>query len=191
MTLEPKIRGRFICDTLESIHLLGPQAVERIHLILGPKLIEQIKEAKHIHWAPLSLDVQLTNAIVDTIQIPGTRNFFRNNLYRSFNGPIFRTLIATGIHLLSVRVDSFLPWFRHGFNLVFKDVGDTNLVDINEKSAIFEWTNVPHVVTASTAYLEGTAGSMEAVFDLAKQRGSVELEFDATKRCVRFHFRWQ
>jgi hypothetical protein len=190
---DPKIRGRFVYDTLCAVPEMFPQLdADRVRAKIGPKLMGEIEEAKHAYWAPISLDAQLTEAIIAAVKVPRTRDFFRKNLLKSFSSPVFKTLIDTSAHLFKLQLASFARWFRHGFDLVYKDAGEMVVAGVEDVTVVLEWLHVPPGISGKGGYLEGTAGSLEAVFDLAKiPHGRVDLEFDGDQRVARFRMTWR
>ncbi len=164
---------------------------DRILELIGPDLVREIQELQHAYWAPMVLDVALTEAIVTAVKVPRARDFFRKNLLKSFDSPVFRTLIHTSTSLLNLQMSDLARWFRHGFDLVYRDAGEMVVAESEPDCVVLEWRSVPPGLSGTGGYLEGTAGALEAVFELAKRKnGRVDVDFDSLARCARFRLHW-
>ena len=71
------------------------------------------------------------------------------------------------------------------------DAGELVVIESPDDVVILEWQAVPPGISGKGGYLEGTAGALEAVLELARiKNGRVKLEFDNALRCSRFVLHW-
>src|SRR5512136_1883823 len=117
----PVVRGRHLKALVAALERWpgGPRSLA----LLPPETLPLIGGAGGLDWLPLAEDLRLTRAVYDGLGVAGADHFFRAYTLDSFEGPLLRTLVATGVRIFGLDPASFARWVPRGWNVIYRDAG--------------------------------------------------------------------
>jgi hypothetical protein len=145
--------------------------------LLPAGVLESISRATGLDWLPLSLNLQVTQAIYDGLGGVEADRFFRAHMVTSFEGPILQTLVATAVRMFGLDPASFARWVPRAWNLIFREVGEWRVSEpaTGSTAVVLTLGRLPGECADHHVWLRSVSRSMAALLDLAKVSGAVEV----------------
>jgi hypothetical protein len=186
----PVVRGRHMKSLVEALEAWEGGA--RPLALLPADVLAAIADASGLDWLPLSLDLQVTQAVYDGLGTAEADRFFREHMAGAFDGPILQTLVATAVRLFGLDPASFARWVPRAWQLIFREVGQWRVEGLapGATSATLTLARLPAECADHLIWHRSVSRSMSALFDLARVSGTVEAAPPARGGEVRFALRW-
>lgn len=145
--------------------------------LLPAGALEAISRATGLDWLPLSLNLQVTQAIYDGLGGAEADRFFRAHMLASFEGPILQALVATAVRMFGLDPASFARWVPRAWNMIFREVGEWKVPEpaAGATAVVLTLGRLPAECADHHVWLRSVSRSMAALLDLAKVSGAVEL----------------
>ena len=168
----PAMRASHLKENVASLRKLRPASVEAI-LARVPETVAAIENAARTEWLDIHHDVALTGAANAVLGLQGVRDFNRDALVVSLQGPLLNTLWRAAIALFGLKPSGLFRWAPQAWPQIYRDVGELSLDAAHHR---LQLKGMPLHVWESHAWLEGTAGAFEAVYALCSAPGGVDVE---------------
>jgi hypothetical protein len=174
---------------VSHIERLPPAEAAAVTRAIRELVLRQIDAAGPLGWLPLSVNLECTRAVADTLGRERTHLFFRSLLAGTLETPLLRGLVV-GVLRVAVKDPAlYIPWVSRGFEIMFRDVGKLNVEERRPKALFTELSGLPAECVEERFWLESVASACCALSDLVGLQGIVTLDaVDAEAR--RAVFRW-
>jgi hypothetical protein len=169
----PLVRGRHLKLLLESAERQVHSAAVLERLDVGS--LGAIREASGLDWLPLEHDLALTRALYEGLGAAAAGRFFRAHTLGSFDGPVLRTMVHTAVRLFGLEPGAWARWVPKGWQLLFRGCGDWTVGEAGPGRVTLTLSAMPPACAEDPAWLRSVGSSLEALLDLARVRGVVEL----------------
>lgn len=184
------IKASHLQANIESIDLLPASVVLEVKRRAAASIATGMALSRS-HWAPLELDLDISNIIYDLVGAKGLRALNAEALRRSADGPLLRPIRDAARRILGVRPDAILRFVPQGWGAIFKDVGEAIwLPDADKRGGTVVVNNQPDVALNARAWPEGCAGAIDGLYAAVGATGSVEPTIDRAARTLTITCRW-
>ncbi len=184
------IKASHLQANIESIDLLPAAAVPEVKRRAAQAIATGMALSRS-HWAPLQLDVLISEAIYDVVGARGLRNLNAEAIRRSGDGSLLRPIRDAALRILGARPDAILRFVPQAWGAIFKDVGEaTWLADADKRGGTIVVNNQPQVALDSRAWAEGCAGAIDGVYGAVGATGTVVSTIDRAARTLTITCRW-
>lgn len=167
------VRGRHLKLLVTSLEAWAGGA--RALALLPPDTLRAIAAASGLDWLPVAVNLRLTQAIYDGLGAAEADRFFRAHTVASLDGPVLRTLVVTAVRILGLDPASFARWVPRAWHMLFRETGEWSVAGDGPASAVLTLARLPLECAEHQVWLRSVSRSLEAVLDLAKVEGAVEL----------------
>lgn len=185
MSADPRMIGSFVQGTLDSIAHADADLGRRVRESLRPESAEALRAATRISLVPVQIDVEITEQLFALAGRERARAILRDALASTFESPLFGKFLQAALRLRGRDPGRLFGWCSKVWNQIYRDAGDMNFVPIGDFAGRIELENLPSVMRNAT-YLDGTAATVSAIFDILGVAGAAELDTldSATGRAV-------
>ena len=189
VSLPALVRARHLKSLLATIDRLA--ADSQVRAGIDRAVSTAVDGACGVDWMPFELDLAITRALYTAMPATGADAFFRAHTRDSFNGPLLHGIVDAGIRLFGLNPGSWARWVPKGWSLVFRNVGEWSVSASRLGEARLALLNLPPVAVGDPDWVRSVASSLEALSDLAKRSGEVEIvAVDLAARRAEFALRW-
>ncbi|HTN53651.1 MAG TPA: hypothetical protein VML50_14675 [Anaeromyxobacter sp.] len=189
MIAEPLVRARHLKSLLTAVDALACAPAVRAHV--GAAVLGATEGASGIDWLPLEHDLAFTGAIYQVLPAAEADAFFRAHTSASFEGPLLRTMVDTAVRLFGLDPGSWARWVPKGWSMIFRGTGEWSVGAIRPGEARLGLAALPDEAIAHAHWLRSVARSLDALCDLARCTGGMELAaVDLAARRADFVLRW-
>jgi hypothetical protein len=169
------------------------QASARPLALLPAESLLVISRAGGLEWLPVTLNLQVTQAIYDGLGPGEADRFFRAQMLEAFRGPLLQTMVTTAVQMFGLDPASFARWVPRAWHLIFRGVGQWTVGEQRPgaTSVVLTLGHLPSECADHPVWLRSVSHSLGALFDLARVRGQAELPPRAPgAREALFELRW-
>lgn len=167
------VRGRHLKQLVASLEAWRGGA--RPLALLADDTLRTVSAASGLDWLPVAVNLRLTQAIYDGLGAAEADRFFRAHTVASLEGPVLRTLVVTAVQILGLDPASFARWVPRAWHMLFRGAGEWSVAEDGPAGAVLTLARLPVECAEHPVWLRSVARSLEALFDLAKVQGAVEL----------------
>jgi hypothetical protein len=183
-------RGRYMKDYLAAVRRLPPSKHDAV-LTGQDELIERIESAGNLAWLPIAVNLQLTDAIFDTLGEEQADAFYQNWLKRQMSAPAFAGLVRTALALFRFDTAGVAKFIPNAFDLMYRDYGTFVIEQTGPEQVDVELQAMPAELVDHEHWLRSVCSGLHALYFLTGVRGTSQLiSIDPSKRSVRFLLRW-
>ena len=149
----------------------------KVGALLHPELRALVLQAGGLDWLPVARNLALTQAIYDGLGPAEADRFFRVQTLASFDGPILQTMVISGVRILGLDPASFARWVPKGWYMIFRGVGEWQVEPHRPgaTSSLLTLSRLPGECADHPVWGRSVARSLEALLDLARVKGAVDL----------------
>ncbi len=177
-------------DYLAAVRRLPPSKQDAVLEGLG-ELVERIDTAGNLAWLPISVNLDLTDAIFRALGDEQADGFYQVWLKRQMSAPAFAGLVRTALALFRFDTVAVARWIPKAFDLMYRDYGTFAIEQTGPESVDIELSAMPAELVAHEAWLRSVCSGLQALYFLTGARGTSELaNVDPSKRTVRIVLRW-
>lgn len=183
-------RGRYMKDYLAAVRRLPPSKQEAVLEGLEP-LVDTIEQASNLAWLPVSVNLELTEAIFRALGEEAADVFYQNWLKRQMSAPAFAGLVRTALALFRFDTAAIAKWIPKAFDLMYRDYGTFTVEVVSPLQLRVELLDVPRELLTHGPWQRSVCSGMYALFFLTGVKGTVELaEVSLPKRTLAFSLAW-
>ena len=88
---------------------------------------------------------------------------------------MLQTLVVTAVRILGLDPASFARWVPRAWHMLFRGVGEWSAAEEGAAGAVLTLARLPIECAEHPVWLRSVARSLDALFDLARVQGTVEL----------------
>ena len=185
----PLIRAAHVRSNLTRLSVLGSSNAQRIRASLRASSIDQIEHARAVTWFPVSLDLELTEAVGRLCGESALRMWSLDTITRSVEGPLLRPLLDGAVRMFGLNPRPIIGLIPRAWDHLYRNAGGLRVVHHPEdgpSSMTLEYVDVPPIIYESELYLDSVAASFSIVLDLCRAPGDVRHDRCAGVTTLRF-----
>lgn len=183
-------RGRYMKDYLAAVRRLPPGKQEAVLKGLET-LVERIEAASNLEWLPVSVNLELTDAIFRGLGDEQADAFYQHWLKRQMSAPAFAGLVRTALSLFRFDTASIAKWIPKAFDLMYRDYGTFAIEPVGPLHVNVTLTAMPLELASHQNWQRSVSSGLHALYFLTGAKGSTELTgANAAKRTMRVDLRW-
>ncbi|MDF3068460.1 MAG: hypothetical protein K0R38_4061 [Polyangiaceae bacterium] len=177
-------------DYVAAVRRLPPSKQDAVLEGLEP-LLKEVEQASNLAWLPVSLNLQLTEAVFRALGDEAADAFYQSWLKRQMNAPAFSGLVRTALSLFRFDTAAIARWIPKAFDLMYRDYGSFVIDTVSPLQVNVELRDVPRELMTHGLWQRSVCSGMYALFFLTGVKGTVELsEANAKKRTLLFTLCW-
>lgn len=185
------VRASFVRDNWRTIDSLGPGEAARVKRRISDATRELVEGASRVAWLPVATDVDVTEAIDETVGRERMRRCMKDGLLAAVEGPLLSPFRRSVQAIFGITPSAYLRRAPRAFDAIYRDAGRFEISDRAETELVVWYRQIPPEIGASEAYVVGMAGALEAAMVLAgRPRGMVDATFTKGAREAAFVCRW-
>jgi hypothetical protein len=186
------VRARHMKSLVRAVDLLEPELALQVRDCFGVESLRAVRDATPLAWLPLSMNVELTEAVTLIIGAERAAPFFRGMVLREYKTSLFKTFIDGVTRAMRVTPAVFVKLAPRGWDLVYQDCGVLKPLELGASRARLSIGELPALCTRDAVWLESVKNSFYTAFDLSHVEGDVVFEeMNLERRRAVFEFRWQ
>lgn len=177
---------------LEFVERLAEPQRLKVYEALPPGLQETVRAVMPVAWLPLTLNVQLCDAIAGSLGPTRAQAFFREMLLSEYQSSLFKPFIAGITRVLGVTPAVFVKMVPRGWELVYRECGTWQVLDDGDRRARLVVSDLPAMCVRNAFWLDAVRSTFYTAFDLSNVQGEIDWhELDLGSRRATMCFSWQ
>lgn len=177
-------------DYVAAVRRLSPSKQDAVLAGMGP-LLERIETANNLEWLPVSLNLQLTDAVFRSLGDEQADAFFQNWLKRQMSAPAFAGLVRTALSLFRFDTTSVAKWIPKAFDLMYRDYGQLRIEPVSPLHLQVVLAAMPAELSSHENWQRSVSSGLHALFFLTGVKGTTELTYaDRAQRLMQVDLRW-
>lgn len=183
-------RGRYMKDYVAAVRRLPPSKQDVVLTGLDT-LVERIEAASNLEWLPVSVNLELTDAVFRGLGDEQADSFYQNWLKRQMSAPAFAGLVRTALSLFRFDTTAIAKWIPKAFDLMYRDYGDFAIEPQGPTHVHVQLGSMPAELAVHKNWQRSVSSGLHALFFLTGVKGSTELTgADARDRTMKVDLRW-
>jgi hypothetical protein len=175
-TSEPTFRARHLQEWLQNVEREEDPWRAKFFAAIPADIRIAIESANRVSFLPIAYHVKLADILLEAFGETRAHAYYRRAFAASLRGPILGPLFRTGTRLLGLTPASFLRWASKGWDSSVRNSGRLVGEVHGPTSGSLHYHELPHVCTASDAWIESAQGSAYGVLDMLRVPGIVRLD---------------
>jgi hypothetical protein len=177
-------------DYVAAVRRLPPSKQDSVLQGLDT-LIERIETASNLEWLPVSVNLELTDAIFRGLGDEQADQFYQNWLKRQMSAPAFAGLVRTALSLFRFDTVASAKWIPKAFDLMYRDYGRFTIEPLAPLHINVSLGSMPQELATHKNWQRSVASGLHALFFLTGVKGTTELTCaSATQPELRVDLRW-
>lgn len=177
-------------DYLAAVRRLPPSKQDAV-LAGKEALIEQIEAAGNLDWLPVSVNLELTDAVFGGLGEEQADTFYQNWLKRQMSAPAFAGLVRTALALFRFDTAAIAKWIPKAFDLMYRDYGTFVIEPVSALQLNVELRSMPVELATHRNWQRSVCSGLYALFFLTGAKGIAELDsVDVARRTMRIRLSW-
>jgi len=154
-------------------------------------LIERIETASNLEWLPVSVNLELTDAIFRGLGDEPADTFYQNWLKRQMSAPAFAGLVRTALSLFRFDTGAISKWIPKAFDLMYRDYGQLTIEPLGPLHVRLSLCSMPQELAVHRNWQRSVASGLHALYFLTGVKGTTELaRASATEPEMLVDLRW-
>jgi hypothetical protein len=183
-------RARYMKDYVAAVHRLPPSKQEAVLSGLET-LLARVDAASSLEWLPVSVNLELTDAVFRGLGDEQADLFFQNWLKRQMSAPAFAGLVRTALALFRFDTAAIAKWIPKAFDLMYRDYGEFVIEPVSSLEVKVMLTALPSELAAHENWQRSVASGMHALYFLTGVKGTTELSRASPREpTLRVDLRW-
>ncbi|MES1182494.1 MAG: hypothetical protein ABUL60_01695 [Myxococcales bacterium] len=183
-------RGRYMKDYLAAVRRLPPSKQELVLAGLDT-LVERIEAASNLEWLPVSVNLELTDAVFRGLGEEQANHFYQSWLKRQMSAPAFAGLVRTALSLFRFDTGAIAKWIPKAFDLMYRDYGSFTIEQVAPQHLHVVLSAMPTELSAHENWQRSVSSGLHALFFLTGVQGTTELtRASGLQRRMQVDLRW-
>ena len=177
-------------DYVAAVRRLPPSKQDAVLQGLDT-LLERIDTASNLEWLPVSVNLELTDAIFRALGDDAADQFYQNWLKRQMSAPAFAGLVRTALSLFRFDTVAIAKWIPKAFDLMYRDYGQFVIEPLESLHIRVTLGQMPQELASHKNWQRSVASGLHALYFLTGVKGTTELTCANTTRPeLRVDLRW-
>ncbi len=183
-------RGRYMKDYVAAVRRLPPSKQDAVLQGLDT-LIERIEIASNLEWLPISVNLELTDAIFRGLGDEQADTFYQNWLKRQMSAPAFAGLVRTALSLFRFDTVAIAKWIPKAFDLMYRDYGHFTIEPLAPLHLNVSLNDMPQELASHKNWQRSVSSGLHALYFLTGAKGTTELtSAHGLERRMRVDLHW-
>jgi hypothetical protein len=183
-------RGRYMKDYLAAVRRLPPSKQEAVLNGIG-SVVERIEAASNLEWLPVSVNLELTDAVFRGLGDEQADAFFQSWLKRQMSAPAFAGLVRTALSLFRFDTMAIAKWIPKAFDLMYRDYGQLSIEPVSPLHLQILLSAMPTELRSHQNWQRSVSSGLHALFFLTGVKGTTELTCaGGAQRGMQVDLRW-
>jgi hypothetical protein len=183
-------RGRYMKDYLAAVRRVPPRKQELVLSGLDT-LVERIESASNLEWLPVSVNLELTDAVFRGLGDEQADVFYQSWLKRQMSAPAFAGLVRTALSLFRFDTTAIAKWIPKAFDLMYRDYGRFAIEPVAPQHLNVVLSAMPAELAAHKNWQRSVSSGLHALFFLTGVKGTTELTHaNAVQHRMQVDLRW-
>jgi len=182
-----QMRVSHLKANLESLDDLGAEHAARVRAEAAG-IVSAIQAAVSVAWLPIELDVELTDAVERVAGRARMREWSRNAIVRSTEGPLLRPMLSA-LTRMGMTPHSAFKRVPYGWSLIYRGCGDLSYEAVGPKEVLIIQRDAPRAILDSPSYVHGIAAAFEGIAQIAGGRAP-HAEPERAGTAIHYRCRW-
>jgi hypothetical protein len=161
-------------DYLAAVRRLPPSKQEAV-LEGMSTLVERIESASNLEWLPVSVNLELTDAVFRGLGEEQADAFFQSWLKRQMSAPAFAGLVRTALSLFRFDTMAIAKWIPKAFDLMYRDYGQFAIEPVSPLHLQVLLSAMPTELASHKNWQRSVSSGLHALFFLTGVKGTTEL----------------
>jgi len=161
-------------DYLAAVRRLPPSKQDVVLAGLDT-LVGRIEAASNLERLPVSVNLELTDAIFRSLGDEQADVFFQSWLKRQMSAPAFAGLVRTALSLFRFDTMAIAKWIPKAFDLMYRDYGQFAIEPVSPLHLQVLLTSMPNELAAHQNWQRSVSSGLHALFFLTGVKGTTEL----------------
>jgi hypothetical protein len=170
---DPRVHAAYMKDVVASLARLGAEGARM--RAADPELMREVEAAPRSAWLPIALNLRWVEAAERAFGWPGAQDFLAARVRDQLRGPLFRSFVEGGVHLLGLDPGTLARVIPRGIAITFRECGTWSAVRTSDASAELRASGLPKELAGHARWIESVGASALAMFALCRVAGRVEL----------------
>jgi hypothetical protein len=167
---------------LESVDRLGTDEAKRIRALTPPVVIRQIESSTRVDWVPYSTHLKLDEAVLEVLGHDRYLNFRRRHTNQLSESATMRQVLSGVLSLFGVSPRRLYQMSPRAYQYLVRDGGSFTVEDDGPGRVKIIYADVPAELVSSPVWRLGLVGTFQAMLDLARRKGEVEVSAHDVER---------
>jgi hypothetical protein len=177
-------------DYLAAVRRLPPSKQDAVLEGLDA-LVDRIEQAGNLEWLPVSVNLELTEAIFQKLGDEQADVFYQHWLKRQMSAPAFAGLVRTALSLFRFDTAAIAKWIPKAFDLMYRDYGAFVIDSVSPLQVNVQLSDMPRELVSHPNWCRSVCSGMYALFFLTGVKGTVELtKVDSALRTIKLVLCW-
>lgn len=177
-------------DYVAAVRRLPPSRQDAVLQGLDT-LVERIETAGNMEWLPVSVNLELTDAIFRGLGDEQADAFYQHWLKRQMSAPAFAGLVRTALSLFRFDTVAIAKWIPKAFDLMYRDYGQFVIEPVSPLHLNVSLHGMPQELASHGNWQRSVASGLHALFFLTGVKGTTDLTAaTAAERVLRVDLRW-
>jgi hypothetical protein len=156
------MKASYMKDNVLALEPLGPDVAARIRAACAEQ-VEKIEKASRADWLPVTLDVDITEAIALEAGDEAMLKQARLALLSSMEGPLLRPLRDVTIRVFGAHPHAVMKLAPKAWPMIFRDCGELEYDAAGKTEGVLRLKNAAPEFLASDTYRRGTGATFDAL----------------------------
>ncbi len=183
------VRGTQIKQSVAALAWLGPEARAEVLRRVSPDTLNRIQDAVQVQWLPYALPAELCRCVREVSGEEAVRGWSRASVSGALKGSLYGPFVSGVITVFGLSPTAAWKVLPKAYLAAFRDCGELQVTNSGPGRALMVLASLPSEAR-DRDWLVSVAGGFEAIFDMCRVEGRVELEFNDLHADPRFHAAW-
>lgn len=177
-------------DYLAAVRRLPPSKQDAV-LTGMTTVVERIETASNLEWLPVSVNLELTDAVFRGLGDEQADAFFQSWLKRQMSAPAFAGLVRTALSLFRFDTMAIAKWIPKAFDLMYRDYGQLAIEPVSPLHLQVLLTAMPAELSLHKNWQRSVSSGLHALFFLTGVKGTTELSSsNGARHGMQVDLRW-
>jgi len=173
---EPMVRARTLQEWIRFVAQEEDPWRARFFALLPKDVRAAIESASRVSYLSARFHVLFADVLQEAFGAQRAHQYYRRAFAQSLRGPLFSSLLVTGIKIFGTSPGSVLRWVDRGWQMAFRNCGRLEGETLAPGVGRLTYLDLPSICTKSDAWLDSAQGSAYGVFDLCHVDGIVRID---------------
>jgi hypothetical protein len=143
---------------------------------LSPETVETIREANRFTWIPVSLDIEVTEAVHEETGEDGLMDWAKEGFLHAMKTPVLGPMFSGIVRLFGIQPAGMFKLAPLAWRAAYRNCGELTVQEVSGVGLRGALDDLPPHVAECRPYFIGVAGVFDAVLHLSQHEGKVILK---------------
>jgi hypothetical protein len=185
----PTVRASHLKEDLEALSILGPEVEAGVRARLTPALLAQLTESTKTNWLPISINIEMAEAVHALAGAQGARAWGRETFLVSLES-FFKPLLQAITALFDPSPAAISRFAPRAWKATYRDCGELVVENLAPDQLRVSLSGFPEPMLRA-GFRAALAGTFESTYVFCNFDGTVELEPDVPGKDPSYLVAWR